>query len=172
MAQLSFPADHIITGAEWQQFQDFAIPLYVRKTSDENVTSSTTMQNDDDLYITVKANAVYLIRSFIIYTGTTTNDIKVGWTVPTGSVFTWSPWSPDVAMTANQANVNWAAMLTSDVSSSGAVAGAPYQTMRPTGTLVVGTVDGTFRLQWAQNVSGGTATTIKTGSYLVGYRIS
>src|SRR5690348_15724965 len=62
-------------------------PLAVIKGADESVTSSTTLQNDDALLVTLTANATYVFSLFLNYQGGTqgSSDIKVAWTFPTGT---------------------------------------------------------------------------------------
>ncbi|MES4891417.1 hypothetical protein [Streptomyces sp. NPDC096012] len=59
--------------------------LFVRKTSDQSVTSSTTLANDSQLLLPVVANATYTLFLMCIFSGGTTGDIKFDWTVPSGT---------------------------------------------------------------------------------------
>src|SRR5574341_1924364 len=58
---------------------------FVRKTADESVTSSTTLQDDDHLVIAVEANTNYFIEAFLIYDGDAAGDFKFTFSVPAGA---------------------------------------------------------------------------------------
>ena len=59
-------------------------PLFVRKTSDETVNNSTTLQNDDQLALAVEANATYWLSMRLIMSSGTTPDFKMLFTFPSG----------------------------------------------------------------------------------------
>ena len=139
----------------------------VRKAADESVASSTTVQNDDELFFTAVSGGQYEIEVMLVYgspAGGTTPDLKIDLgedTTARGVVGTLVGFSnTDVAF--------------------GNVFGATNQTA----TWIFGTATtdriaklvgvhtgggGTFRLRWAQNVSGVNATIVRAGS-LIRYR--
>ncbi len=55
------------------------------KTADETVNNSTTMQDDDDLKHTVKANTSYTFKLIAYFISASTPDIKSNFTGPSGS---------------------------------------------------------------------------------------
>ncbi len=57
----------------------------VVKTSDESVTSSTTLQDDDDLEFDADANSVYFLIAGSLGDASGTGDLKFGWTLPSGA---------------------------------------------------------------------------------------
>ncbi|GAA2915142.1 hypothetical protein GCM10010478_12780 [Streptomyces erythrogriseus] len=63
---------------------------FARKTADESVVSTTTLQNDNHLLLPVAVNATYTLFLMCIFSGATTGDIKFDWTVPSGTVLRWS----------------------------------------------------------------------------------
>src|SRR6266542_1211240 len=56
--------------------------LIARKTSNQTVTSSTTLVNDTALVLPVGANEVWQFGFNLIYTAATTGDIKFAFTFP------------------------------------------------------------------------------------------
>jgi hypothetical protein len=159
----------------------FTTPIYAYKTGDESVTSSTTPQDDDHLFVPVVSGAVYEISADLWITGRGTSvqsDFKAQFTFPTPATFIWGG-----------AGLN--SGLNVGVSTAGAGNfGGFTTTSSPTSTLAFGTPDtnlalvqvkatldttaggsGTVRLQWAQVNSSVTATTLKKLSRLRAQRM-
>lgn len=156
-----------LTAALIEQF----VPLSVVKGTDETVTSSSTVQADDELFIASIPPGEWVLRGELWVSGQSgsNQDVKFGWTFPTGT-FTWSVygyhanWSNvdgsrdanhegDVLMTPSPSNARGFGTVTS--------ANQPH--------LVSGrmssTASGTLALTWAQNTSSVTGTTMKAGSW-------
>ena len=76
---LSVTAGSLATSA----FVNSLAPQGVVKPTDESVTSSTTLQNDNDLLAPLKAGA-YAFSLFVAYEGGTqgSSDLKLGFSVP------------------------------------------------------------------------------------------
>jgi hypothetical protein len=135
-----------------------------QKAVDESVTSSTTMQNDNDFVIALEAGKTYDITLWIHAIGNTTNDIKVAWTT-TGTI------------TSNSRSVFGPSAGTTDVGNGNYFGSSwPLTTVITFGLdaaniavikeelSVTCTVAGNLTLQWAQSSSSGTATTVGTTS--------
>lgn len=137
----------------------------LRKSADESVTSSTTLQDDDHMTFTA-ANGTYYVFEFVIIfaspVGGTTPDLKIA-----------------VGESGTTAGV-WGALY-EDGSGGGANPTVTGQVTNQTTTIVVATrttknvftgfgthvgAGGSFKVRWAQNTSDGNATTLYTGSYL------
>lgn len=148
------------------------VPIAAVKTANESVTSSTTLQNDDDLFISVAANSTYMVLCIIYCDGASTGDIKINFTAPAGATLTGVVHG--LILSAAGANDDQIANIELTGSKSfGLQGGAGVQ--RPLsmqGTLVIGGTAGTFRLQWAQDTSDVTATRVMAGSHLVLFRIA
>lgn len=144
-------------------------PLFVRKTADESVTSSTTLQADDHLTKAVEASKTYFVRARIYYTASVAGDIKILWTAPAGATFEWdSVASPTFGVggdtSALQSGSGLKRALGDTVSYGGVVTGAAINVE---GFLTVAGTAGNFALTWAQNTSDGTATTVQAGSRIL-----
>jgi hypothetical protein len=156
------------------------LPIYVPKSVAETVTSSTTLQDDDELVVTLSAGRSYDIELVLaVTTGTTGADVKLAWAT-TGTVTQTSTracfgpgrFTKDAAAeTSNTASPYDSGMvrasrhnLTTSVAygTDGSTASAILEKFTVSG----GVSGGTLRLQWAQNVSSATATTVSTSSYL------
>lgn len=148
-------------------------PLFVRKTADQSVTSSTTLIDDTELYGTVAPNCTYRFELHMFYVGNETGDINTRWTFPTGATLdqmTICGWPIDTGFNTGGTHADtefYALLAQTSPSTARPFAGSTtVVTALIVGTLVVGGTAGTLQLQWAQNVSNGTATTVKAGSCL------
>ncbi len=135
----------------------------VRKTADENVTNSTTLQNDDHLFVAMAANDVWEFEAVVYFTSTSnTPDFKATFTVPTGATIRWyAEFRETDGGTATGALINASATTTAyDMT------GNQSAVMRARGVVINGANAGNLQMQWAQNASSGTAMTVQSGSFL------
>lgn len=139
--------------------------MYVVKTADETVTSSTTLQDDNELFFFMSANGVWLVTSTILIdtNGLTGGGFLFGLSVPTGATARWSS--------------NWtvggtslpALMLTE---ASTAAAGSTSATTANLGGLkyhyvvTSSTTTGNFQYRWCQNSSSANPTYVRKNSML------
>lgn len=142
--------------------------VFVRKTADESVTSSTTLQNDDHLFFSVAANEIWAVKFVLLYTGATAGDFKVNVTVPSGATYRLG--IHGLQETAAGATTFQTSTLTEGSGSyvfgcSGASALGILD-----GTVEIGANAGTIQLQFAQGTSSGTATTLFAKSYVSGLK--
>ena len=79
-----------ITAARLQAISDdltvLGAPPLAIKTATESVTSSTTLQDDDELVVTVEANTKYRVELLLLYDGNAAGDIQVKLVAPSGTV--------------------------------------------------------------------------------------
>lgn len=148
--------------------------VFKRKASDESVTSSTALQNDDDLFFSIGANEVWVV-DFTLYVISASATPKIDYqvTVPASGV-----------VKTSQDNVVFAANAQSgDVDRfSGASASEPATYVASSGSggfaqlvnfhviVVNSTNAGTVQLKWAQHVSNGTATIVQANSHMIARR--
>lgn len=156
-------AGHIVNIAD---FDIFGVTLF--KTATESVTSSTALQNDDQLFFSVAANARYTLEGFIIYDGATSGDLKLAFTYPAGATFEWSNYGntgPAAGTSLTDMNT---VIQTNDARSVNATPtpSPPGLSLAPRGYLITSSTAGTLQLQWAQDTSSATATRVRAGSWL------
>jgi hypothetical protein len=140
----------------------------VRKSSDQTVTSSTTLVNDSQLKFAVAANETYIFQAWLYtYAADGTPDIKVTFTGPSGSTVLWS---------SSQVIFNAAAATTlTSVNPGGTSADlfvdANNRAIQLYGTILNGATAGDVQLQWAQNTSSANGTSVKAGSSIFGIKV-
>lgn len=139
---------------------------FVRKTADETVNNSATLQNDDVLLAALVANEVVAFICQIFYSSGGTPDFKFTFTVPALATIVWNVTSGIARGTggavALQANI---------VASAGPYSidgfGAPDPVcVTVVGTVVNGANAGNLQLQWAQDVATVADTKVLTNSWL------
>jgi hypothetical protein len=142
---------------------DIPTVTYINKSAAESVTSSTTLQNDDHLTETLPVG-VWRVTAILTVGGATAGDVKTAWTnTGTMTAIARSGWGPAVS---NAAGTD----TTMHARASTLTASFVYGTEPGTSAAVLEellldvTVEGVLTLQWAQNTSSGTATTLSTSS--------
>jgi hypothetical protein len=140
----------------------------VVKSADENLASSTTLQDDNHLVHAVGTNETWATR-FILKVGQTltATGIKVAVTVPAGS---------SILVLASFIDSSGASRSGTANSSGGAIdfttgviAGNDGVVTIDVSTVTAGT-SGNVQLQWAQSTSVGTQLTVYAGSQLTAMR--
>jgi hypothetical protein len=146
-----------------------AINGFVRKTADESVTSSTTLQNDDHLSIAIPGAGSYEIDISLGITSAANaaGDIRVGATFPAGTMTLFVD-ALDASLASSHTGtiLRHALALTSGVDPGEGFGASTTQTYASLKFLFVATASGTFQFQWAQLASNASATTVKANSFL------
>lgn len=146
--------------------------LYVRKTADQSVTSSTSLVDDNQLLLSVAANAVYELRMLIIYTAASAGDLNMTFTGPASATLDWNVGGLSGTSGTSPDGVTWWGANTIGGNDSVNGGGATNMAARPYGILITAGTAGTFKFRWAQAASSGTATTVKTGSVMILQRVA
>jgi hypothetical protein len=144
----------------------------IRKASDESVTNNT-LQNDNELLFAIPINETWTFEFVIFATSTSgTPDIKFAFTIPSGAITTYgvigatvgTASSPVTSMTVEHT-------ATAGVALSGGLAANDLHTFILRGSVVNAGNAGNVTLQWAQDVTNATASTVKAGSFLNAFRV-
>lgn len=126
---------------------------FVRRTSDRSIASNITPANDDVLFLSVAANALYVVECVMNWT-TGGGGMRIDWAAPAGATMVW---------TDNDGKGNLD--LGTD-STFNATTGTTLQ-----GLLVMSSTAGTLNLRWSQNTSNAAGTVLKSGVYLMATRV-
>lgn len=164
-----------------------AQPIVARKTADTARTASTTPSADPHLQFSLTANAVYVMDGWLKYDGPTAADFLLDFSAPTGTLGEWLGWgvghSPVVSFNSTPAIVSDSQQSrgyplrteSNDVTAAksfGCLGVGVQLTMVLKATIRVGSVDGTYSLDWSQQVSDASAVTVYTDSWLRLQRIA
>lgn len=140
--------------------------LFVRKTADTPTrTLNTTLADDNELTLAVEANKTYVFSCVLIYLGDDGGDLKVQFNGPAGATLAATALRPQDTTTAATTNTIWNSITLGSSRAMGAV-DAVNVVAKFDGILRTAGTAGNFTLQWAQNTSFGTGTTILTDSFI------
>lgn len=144
------------------------LPDVATKTAVEAVTNSITMQNDDEMFLSVEANATYDVLLHLLYDSATAGDITIGWSGPSGAAMTWGMIGAQVNVTSSGTvpDVTMQTRIISEVQDLGGGASTgTYAVVH--GTLTTAGTAGTLNFRWAQRVVSATSTNVRAGSQLI-----
>lgn len=170
-------AHDILTAADLNAAISRSIPKVYVKTADESVTSSTTIQNDDELAsMPLTAGISYAVEAFIIASGAAAGDIKITWARSgtinqIGARLCIGPTvnTTDVQGTGAAATTNGVTRASGGHALTTAISygtdGTNNSAIHEQFTLQC-VVSGQLTFQWTQNASSGTATIVKAGSWI------
>ncbi len=147
-----------------------SINITKRKTADESVTSSTTLQDDDHLTFAIAANEEWTV-SYEITGGTATNltGCKLAITAPSGAILRATGSAIGDGGTTFQAGTG----TTSGTAFLTATAvGASMAYIKVKLWVLNGATPGNITLQWAQGTSNGSALTFFKGSFMQATRVA
>lgn len=140
-------------------------PTLVMKTANENVASSTTLQDDDHLFFSVDANSTYVFRGVFWITAALAADVKFAATAPSGATLLFAVSGNGVAR--NDGLVQMGATQTSGAAiATGANTTANIMQGWFEGTVTTSSTAGTLQIQWAQNTSDVNNATVYAGSWI------
>jgi hypothetical protein len=141
--------------------------LFVDKPSDESVTSSTTLQNDNHLKFTAAANTNYWVKAYIMIDGAdTAGGIQLGWYGPADATFDWcsDALGDDADGFGPVSRTRQTISTVPDMKTNGP---GSFLIVPAVGVLKVGATGGTFGFRWAQSTSSATATKVKALSGMI-----
>jgi hypothetical protein len=141
----------------------FGPHLIIRKPSDESVASSTALQNDDHLQLTVAANEVWLVEYHLKMTIPITPGMDMAFTFPASGDISVTGTEFNFAGVMSKVTFQGSTTPTATVDFSGS---ASNRHIYLAGTFVNSTNAGTVILQWAQHASNASATIMKANSTL------
>lgn len=154
---------------------------FVPKTSDETLSASTTLQDDNLLLWSVSVSEKWHFE-LTLYIQAAANasamDYKHGWSYPSGTTIRWGRMSTAdtsiAAFTGGATTVSVPGLDTeTDVAAVGLSANSPgVQGVRIAGRVLVGGTAGTVNYRWCQNTSNASDLTVMAGSNLRLYKYS
>ncbi|MGW3330277.1 hypothetical protein ACWDF9_06980 [Streptomyces rubiginosohelvolus] len=135
----------------------------VDKPTDEQVLSSTALQDDDHLTIPVTAGGRYAIDAMLAVDGDPAADLLLTLAAPPGSVGYWTPGAITLGVSDGTGSIRLTRYAPG--ASIGVGITAAGLIVAPLGTVTAG-ANGAIAVQWAQNVSSATPTILRAGSWL------
>lgn len=145
------------------------------KSADEPRANVTATSDDSELVFPVGPNQTWHVRYVLRWTSTTaTPDLRLALQGPLGTSVWFHAWKFSDNGTSGPASGTTVSLITTSTGSALPLLNTAIPTDVPVyyeGTLSTAGVGGNFSLQWAQNTSSASDTTIGQGSYLIATRI-
>lgn len=169
MAVPVFTAGQVLVAAD---VNVWFLPISAIKTSNESVTSSTALQNDDALFLSLASNSTYEVTGLLSTDGAAAGDIKVTFTGPAGASICMYFNALSVSAVGGGDDLVFILESFGTTGSFGTIAAADHRAIAFRGQVTIAGTAGNLQLQWAQDTSSGTATRVLAGSYISARRIS
>jgi len=128
-------------------------PITVRKSADETVNNSSTLQDDNHLVLAVDANTDYKFEVVLHATSDNTPGLKVGWTVPASATMWWAMGTTTTKLSESETH-------------SQLGGGAIDVVLVFKGVIAVAGTAGNLQLQWAQDTQDVSDTIVYENSTL------
>lgn len=147
-------------------------PVTVTKSTDQSVTNSTTLANDNTLFFTPAINTTWKVCWDLFYSATAAQDGKIALTFPTGATCPWGYQGYESGGTFS--GIAFDTTVASGTSFAIAGTGAGNSLVcRIVATVTMSTTAGNVRLQFAQNSAlAATSMTVRAGSTMTYQRIA
>lgn len=135
-----------------------------RKLLDEIVNNSSTLQDDDSLFVALGANEAWSFEAFLL--GTTPSlgtDIKIAFTIPTGASISWAvlpSWTPLDAFEVST-------VVTGSGTAKTIGLGSTTRAIHIRGFVSTDATAGNLQLQWAQGLATVEDTKLLVNSYIL-----
>lgn len=157
---------------------------HVIKTVDEQVVNSTTLQNDDELFLPLLANTDYWLEGFIKYSAPESRDIRINFSLPSNTQFdilhnglrSGHVSTDPLPVRVGLDNVSRSRFT--EVSTGGTIGGigsdnSEIGVIPLEGRIIVGNNSGTLQMTFAQvSAASGTGTVVRSGSCLILQRLT
>lgn len=149
------------TGATgWVKLSTAPGPLYGEVATDQSVTNSTTLTNATGAAVAVEANATYELVAYVDYSATTTADLLLGWTWPTGTTMSWTIDGLQSAAASSTTTILRARFAQGSTGTAGGIGAGTRVVCRPIGKVKTGSTAGTLQLQFAQAAADAAGATV------------
>jgi hypothetical protein len=148
-------------------------PTVTRKASDETVSNSTALQDDDDLVLAIGAGETWQAEWVLFTNAATSVDMKVALNVPTSATGRWGVTALDVGA-ASFPTASATIRSSSDLSDTGviSVSGGTDGMIVIKAMVVNSTNAGSVKLRWCCNNAIGLSAIVRANSFLVAHRVA
>lgn len=149
------------TGVRWN-----VAPSRVVKTADTVRNNTLTVSNDPHLVgLPLSPGGVYRLTSRLKWNATTTADLGLKWSAPSGTAIDWTTGGPIPTAASANTSTQYTPQTVGSTATLGGVGGVCNGF--PEGVITVGSTAGTLALQWAQGTAAeATDCTLYAGSWV------
>ena len=177
---MAFPPRPVLTvgspldSTDVQQLDDYLValtPLYTVTVADQTKTNNT-MTNATNLSLPLVASARYRMVGLFWVSGGSVGDIKIGQTVPSGMTGYWTCHGPALGVTTTFEALFYGGNTDFSLASPLGLINTTTIQLFVYDANIITTNAGTYQIQFAQQVTDGTAATMRSGSDLSAWRVA
>lgn len=168
------PQGYVLTATGGQKTLKTPEQIFARKTADESVTSSITLQDDNELSFPIRAREEWT-AAFILDAGAAlaTTGIQIAVTTPSGATQNIAAsLDPDVLTALNTSYKRTTASGTAMNFTAATQVGTADSKICVNVWVLNGATAGDVKLQFAQSTSSATAITVRKGSSMLATRVA
>lgn len=167
----------VLNATNMQRFEDriklfdtYCLPRYKRKAVDETINNTTTLQNDDELVVSLEASGIWEIELRCFMLGSYNSDFKCDWVVSGGatqySQRCCSGGTDQGTSNIYDTNGNWSARDLNNANTYHGGNSGSYGSCIHEFFLIQTTTAGTVQFRWAQATAVAENTKVQAGSYI------
>jgi hypothetical protein len=153
-----------------------ALPLYALLLGAVSKTSSTTLSAVTGFAIPLEANSTYVMDGYLAYIAGATGDLKIAFVGPTGTTGHWCLYGLSTASTGSFGDLDARRQTAFGTGTTQAIGGSDSFSGSlaavPRLYVVTSSTAGDFTMQYAQNTSSATATTISSGTWIRAVKVA
>lgn len=142
--------------------------VVIRKTANETINNSATLQNDDELVFAAAANTTYAIKLFVIYDAAQAADFQYTFTLPASATGYKS--TTNTITTTTTCSGTSGSLVFNDITTTnnnvGAAGVGSTCTVMIDGTVIIAGTAGNVQFKWAQAVADASNATVQANSWL------
>lgn len=143
------------------------LPLFAAKEVTTDRASTTTVTADPELVLAVEANAQYIYTFYLRISGNTTAQIDIQKTTPSGATGSYSCTRLSAGAASDTGGTRTSTRIAYNVETTFApISTSAHQVLEGSGRLITSSTSGNFSIDWAQNVSNATASSIHSDSWI------
>lgn len=141
-------------------------PMVAAKTVTTSRVSTTTLAADPELQLPVEANAEYTVFFYFRVSGIDAGDMDLQFTTPAGGTGSWAVTGFLVQSQVDSGTRSGARRAMNAEIGLSTPSTATAQVYEGSGRLIMGSTAGNLTIDWAQNASNATATSMEADSWL------
>lgn len=142
--------------------------IIIRKTSNETINNSATLQNDDVLVFAASANTTYSIKLFVLYDASQASDFQYAFTLPTSA--SGYKVTTNTTTTTTTCSGSSGSMVYNDITITnnnvGAAGVGATCALMIDGTVITAGTAGNVQFRWAQATADATNATVQANSWM------
>ena len=161
------------SGGRWRQIAGPRTERSLVKAANKVMNNTSVLMDDSDLTFDADPNSTYIVEGAIFYDATTTSDIQVAWTVPSGATGLFTAAGVSTGATSGTSSISLTAVSPGSARPAGAIGVGSGGTLALPVRLVLktGSTGGPVSLKYAQLNAEASDLTVRQFSYITAKKV-